>query len=101
MFQTYATAKGVLIVFIYIQKDGKSDFSRSFFYPVSKDYASKGFFRSLPMGTYRMLSYDIDANNLIQRRGRPAHVSMVHVNGSNRGETVYSNKYYKHLSEIL
>ncbi len=41
------------------------------------------------MGTYRMQSYDIDANNLTQRHGRPAHVSMVHVNGSNRGETVY------------
>jgi len=86
-FQTYATAKGVLIVFLYKQEDDNIDFSRSWYFPVSKELASDGIYRSLPEGTYRMQSYDIDANNLIQGHGGPAHVSTVHVNGSREGPT--------------
>ena len=79
-------AKGVLYVFMYTDNNNVSvDFSRSLYFPVSRLLATDGITIAIPRGSYRVLSYDIESNNHLQRKGPPADADALLVNGHHFG----------------
>ena len=79
-------AKGVLYVFMYTDINNVSvDFSKSLYFPVSRLLATDGVTIAIPRGSYRVLSYDIESNNHLQRKGPPADAHALLVNGHHFG----------------
>ena len=78
-------AKGVLLAFMYLTEYDGIDFSKTFYFPVNVSLVSQGIKRNIPQGTYRILSYDIEEDNQIQRYGLPATVSTLSVPGMDTG----------------
>ena len=78
-------AKGVLLAFMYLTEYDGIDFSKTFYFPVNVSLVSQGIKRYIPQGKYRILSYDIEEDNQIQRYGLPATVSTLSVPGMDTG----------------
>ena len=79
-------AKGVLYVFMYTDNNNVSvDFSKSLYFPVSRQLATDGVTIEIPRGSYRVLSYDIESNNCLQSKGLPADADVLLVNGHHFG----------------
>ena len=76
-------AKGVLYAFMYT--DNGVDFSKSLYFPVSRQLATDGVTIEIPRGSYRVLSYDIESNIHLQRKGPPADADVLLVNGLHFG----------------
>ena len=75
-------AKGVLYAFMYTDNKNVSvDFSKSLYFPVSRQLATDGVTIEIPSGSYRVLSYDIESNNHLQSKGPPADADVLLVNG--------------------
>ena len=84
------SAQGVFCIFLYLTDDFV-DFLKSQFYILSKENARNGTILSenITNGTYYVLSYDIESNGEIQKKGIPAHSTKLTINGSYIGMFVY------------
>ena len=92
-------AKGVLYVFMYTDNINVSvDFSKSIYFPVSRQLATDGVTIEIPRGSYRVLSYDIESNNRLQSKGLPADTDVLLVNGLHFGNCAYGSNILSELS---
>ena len=92
-------AKGVLYVFMYTDNNNIIvDFSKSLYFPVSRQLATDGVTIEIPHGSYRVLSYDIESNNRLQSKGLPTDADVLLVNGHYFGNCASGSNILSELS---
>ena len=74
-FLQNSAAGGVLYVFIYIDEQGNVNYSKSIYYPVCREEATSGVDKTVPNGTYRLLSFDIEVNYALRMDSSPAYIN--------------------------
>ena len=77
-------AKGVLLAFINLNERHENDFTKAVYFSIEMRLVSQGSKRNSPQGKYRILSYDIEKDN-IQGYGLPATVSTDYEHGMDVG----------------
>ncbi len=84
-FHDQSQAQGVLYI-LFMGVDEGINFTKSYYYPIDKESAEIGTkFYNLSTGYYTILSYDIEYDNQIQRKGNFADITHYYIPGVHIG----------------
>jgi len=85
LFLSNTRAKGVFLALMYLNENNEIDFSRSLYTSIEVTMASKGIAKNVSQGTYRVLAFDIEEDNQIQKMGLPATMTTIAIEGKDIG----------------